>query len=184
MFAHLSPRSRYARFLGLIKELSPQMMRILTNLDSMDHLAIVALATTDGVARPLGIARFTRAEDDRSLTEAAVCVVDEAQRNGLGRILAVALGHAAFERGIRRFHGPILRDNEGVRSLLDEVGATFHTTEEGVEFEVSLVDEPPHPLRERVEHVARTVLRALSSFDHATSERAGERGALPDVEPR
>lgn len=184
VFACLSPRSRYARFLGLVKALSPQMLRSLTDVDDHDRIAIVAFSRDGAAEKPLGIARFTRSAEDPELAEAAVAIIDEAQQKGLGRILSVALARAAVARGIRRFHGPVLRDNRAVRSLLDEVGATFRTTEDGLEFEVSLVDGGPHPVRERLERVARNVLRAVTSLEHAGTEGARESDPLPGVEPR
>jgi GNAT superfamily N-acetyltransferase len=123
-FARLSPTSRYRRFLGGLGALSPEMLRYLTHVDGKDHVALVAVAPREGGGdEGLGIARFIRDPGDAEVAEAAITVIDEAQRKGLGRILGVALGRAALERGIHRFRGEILTDNGPVRQLLEEVGA-------------------------------------------------------------
>lgn len=139
-FEHLSNVSRYRRFHGFIKELSPSMLRYLTTVDGKDHVAIVATTVPDarGASVGLGVARFIRDRADPTRAEVALTVVDEAQHKGLGRILGVAIARAAHERGIVRFEGPILRDNAAIRNLLEEVGAELESTRDGLEFTVGL----------------------------------------------
>jgi GNAT superfamily N-acetyltransferase len=169
----LSPSSRYRRFLGSIT-LSDETLRYLTCVDGKDHVAIVAVtrAPDGGAETGLGIARFIRANDDPSAAEAALTVIDDMQRKGLGRILGLALARAAVERGVKRFRGEILTDNEPARNLLEEVGAVVRPAEGGsLFFDVELVPAENH----RLETIARKVLRAAAS--HLV-------GLIPNLGPR
>jgi GNAT superfamily N-acetyltransferase len=162
-FAELSEASRYRRFLHLQPALSDETLRYLTNVDGKDHVAIVA-ACQDG--RGLGVARFIRVPKDPTVAEPAITVIDDKQHKGLGRILALALARAALARGITHFRGLILEDNQPVRQLLDEVGATIERDADGeMAFDVDL--RPPRSdetsLRARLELVVRSLLRAASS---------------------
>jgi hypothetical protein len=139
-FDHLSTTSRYSRFQGVLNELSPSTLHYLTHVDGTNHVAIVATTMPEPgkAAIGLGVARFIRMNDDRARAEVALTVIDEAQHQGLGRILGVAIGRAAAERGIHALVGPALRDNLALRNLLDEVGATVRSTPDGIEFEIEL----------------------------------------------
>ena len=161
-FDKLSPSSRYRRFLGSVSELSDEMVRYLTCVDGRDHVAIVALtrAPDSGAEIGLGIARFIRSADDPSVAEAALAVIDDVQGKGLGRILGVALARAAIERGVKRFRGEVLTDNEPVRLLLEEVGAVVRPSEDGaLVFDIELGPAETN----RLEMLARRWLRAAAS---------------------
>jgi RimJ/RimL family protein N-acetyltransferase len=160
----LSPESRYRRFLGLVSELTDEQVRYLTCVDGRDHVAIVAATRVPGVEGEvgLGVARFVRLRDDPEAAEAAITVVDDAQGKGLGRILALALARAAHERGVRRFRGRVLADNEAMRQLLADVGAVTGKPEQGgVVFDVELTPTPFTP-GSRLDAIARRMLHAAA----------------------
>jgi GNAT superfamily N-acetyltransferase len=120
-FQHLSPGSRYLRFFTDKPELSEAELDRLTTLDGVDQLALGAVTRgPDGVEEGLGIARFSRDPRDPALAEAAVTVVDHAQRKGLGRLLLTRLAAAAAERGITAFSCEFLARNQPVRRLIEE----------------------------------------------------------------
>jgi GNAT superfamily N-acetyltransferase len=133
-FDRLSPESRYRRFFGGVPRLDDASLHYLTAVDGRDHVAIVA--TTDGPepdgATGLGVARFVRSQDDPTVAEAAVTVVDDSQRKGLGRLLATKLAEAARERGIHTFRADVLADNEPMRAIMSEVGAVEREASAGV----------------------------------------------------
>lgn len=173
-FSRLSASSRYRRFQGVVNELTPRTLHYLTHVDGKDHVALVATTLPDAAGKTtgLGVARFVREQADPTRAEVALIVADASQHKGLGRILAVAIARAARERGIRRFKGPILRDNVPIRRLLDEVGATFRPTTDGLEFEIDLcADDSGHA--SHLEELARQLLRAF----RATVSEAPPRGA-------
>jgi GNAT superfamily N-acetyltransferase len=147
-FERLSPASRYRRFFGGLSHLTDATLRYLTEVDGHDHVAIVATGESPDLKRELGlgIARFVRLREEPTVAEAAVTVVDDAQRQGLGRLLATTLAVAARERGVHTFRADVLADNEPMRSIMREIGAAERTSEAGViSYDVSL--DALHPTR-------------------------------------
>lgn len=132
-FARLSPESRYRRFFSSVNELSDATVHYLTNVDGRDHVAIVAVAESLDLKKEegLGVARFIRLEKEPHVAEAAVTVVDDAQRKGLGRLLLTALSERARAVGIKTFRAEVLMNNEPMARLLVEAGAVMRRTDEG-----------------------------------------------------
>ena len=64
---HLSPRSRYLRFLHYLEQLTPAELRYLTEIDYQNHFAWVALSLDQPDQIGLGVARYIRATADREL---------------------------------------------------------------------------------------------------------------------
>jgi ribosomal protein S18 acetylase RimI-like enzyme len=127
-FDRLSPASRYARFLAPKLALSDDELRYLCELDHETHLAIGAVrddGTDDGTdgdpPRGLGIARFIQLPELHHTAEAAIAVADEAQHQGLGRLLFLRLVAAAAERGVERFRCEVLGSNAGMAALLAQI---------------------------------------------------------------
>ncbi len=118
-FAKLSPKSRYARFLGPKTSLEDHELRYLTEIDQQDHFALGAIPEEDE-SYGLGIARFIRLADGTS-AEAAIVVSDEMQGRGLGRLLLLRLCAAAAERGIERFRCEVLGSNTAMTGLLTQI---------------------------------------------------------------
>jgi RimJ/RimL family protein N-acetyltransferase len=133
-FERLTPESRYRRFFGGLTQLTDATLRYLTEVDGQDHVAIVALGESPDLKSEvgLGVARFVRLRDEPTVAEAAVTVVDDAQRKGLGRLLATTLADAARERGIHRFRADVLADNEPMRAIMSEIGAAERANVAGV----------------------------------------------------
>jgi RimJ/RimL family protein N-acetyltransferase len=122
-FASLSDQSRYTRFLSTKLDLDEHELRYLTEIDQQDHFALGAIREDgDGRGAPigLGIARFIRLADGTS-AEAAITVVDQAQRKGLGRMLMLRLCAAAAERGIEHFRCEVLGSNAAAIQLLADI---------------------------------------------------------------
>ncbi|HEY8039965.1 MAG TPA: GNAT family N-acetyltransferase [Polyangiaceae bacterium] len=140
-FERLSPESRYRRFFGGLSRLSDETLRYLTDVDGRDHVAVVGTTESPDLKSEigLGIARFVRMADEPTVAEAAVTVVDDAQRKGLGRILAMTLAEAARERGVHTFRADVLADNEPMREIMHEAGAASRAQDTGVvTYDVSL----------------------------------------------
>jgi RimJ/RimL family protein N-acetyltransferase len=60
-------------------------------------------------------------------------VGDVWQGKGLGRRLLVRILDVGRSRGIPRFEGEILAENEPIRALLASLGFTFHREPDGVD---------------------------------------------------
>jgi GNAT superfamily N-acetyltransferase len=164
-FERLSPQSRYRRFLGGVTSLSDEQLRYLTQVDGHDHVALVATTLPEGATEPvgLGVARYVRAADEPAVAEAAITVQDEVQGRGIGRLLGLVLARAALERGVTRFRGEILADNEAVRGLLADVGASVKHVDGVVVFDLDLEPPPSEPER-GLDVVAHKLLRAAATF--------------------
>jgi len=140
-FGHLSADSRYRRFFGAVSALDDATLAYLTNVDGVDHFAVVAgIESPDLKAeRGIGVARFVRLHDEPDVAEPAVTVIDEMQNKGVARILLATLADAAIERGIRHFRGEALATNEPVRALLAEGGAVLRREAGGtIVFDIAL----------------------------------------------
>lgn len=163
--ARLSQESRYRRFLGALKTLTEEQLRYLTCVDGRDHVAIVAIGHGPAGDSGLGIARFVRLREEPAVAEAAITVIDDAQGKGLGRLLALTLALAAYERGVRRFRGSILPGNSAVRELLHDLGAQVKSQPgEGMVFDVELTPTPFTP-GSPLDVIARRLLRLARGAD-------------------
>ena len=132
-YDRLSPRSRYLRFLSPAPQLTDEVIRYLTEVDGVDHFALVALRVSHDLKTEigLGVARFFRLPETPEVAEVAVTVSDEVQGKGLGRLLTQLLAEAAQERGIRAFRAEVAVENDAMRGLLAATGATVVKEEAG-----------------------------------------------------
>lgn len=137
-FTHLSPQARYQRFHGVRNELSAAELRYLTELDGVHHFALVAADAKTG--QGLAVARFV--ELAPGIAEPAVTVVDEAQGQGLGRLLLDRLMAAARERGIRHLRFEVLAENQAMRGLLLELAPNATIERDGIELVIDMPLEP------------------------------------------
>jgi RimJ/RimL family protein N-acetyltransferase len=114
----LSRESIRRRFLAAKPTLSAAELRYLTEVDGVDHLALVAVLADDR-DQVAGVARCVRLEPGGEDAEFAIVVGDPFQGAGLGTLLATQLADAACRAGIRRFTATALADNEAVRRLME-----------------------------------------------------------------
>lgn len=125
-FERLSETSRRNRFFVALKELPDSVVQYFTEVDGVDHAALVALSVPENAQeaeRGLGVARFVRLKDDPTAAELAVTVVDDVQRLGLGTLLVGTLAAAARERAVESFTANVLWSNTNVRRWLLGLGA-------------------------------------------------------------
>src|SRR6266545_1321357 len=113
--ARLSPRSARFRFLAPKNRLTSAELRYLTEIDFVDHYALVA--ERPGGRRLAAVGRWVRDAERPDVAEVAIVVGDHLQRQGLGTALAYALADAARARGIGRFTGTALTENAAAARL-------------------------------------------------------------------
>jgi len=117
--AALSPLSRHARFMGGIRELSPEMMERFVNVDAA-HLAFIAVAEgADGLE--VGVSRYFSDPGGES-GEFAIVVADAWQGLGLGRLLLRKITSAALAQGLTKLTGQVLTDNTRMLDLCRSLG--------------------------------------------------------------
>lgn len=114
----LSAQSIRRRFLAAKPSLSRAELRYLTEVDGVQHLALVAVLEDDP-DQIAAVARCVRLEPGGDVAEFAIVVGDPLQRQGLGTVLATELADAACRVGIRRFAATTLADNDAVQHLMD-----------------------------------------------------------------
>lgn len=122
----LSPESRYNRFHGAVKELTPGMARWATHVDYDRHMALIAVVFADGNQQDgreieIGAARYAVSADGET-AEFAVAVADAWQGRGVGARLLRGLIEVAARRGLRWMEGDVLATNRGMRALARKLG--------------------------------------------------------------
>jgi GNAT superfamily N-acetyltransferase len=119
-FERMSPESRYRRFMGHKRNLSERELDFFTRLDHELHEAIGALDVETGAG--VAVARMHRHEDDPSVAEAAVTVVDDWQGRGLGGLLLGRLAWRARELGVEHFDASLFTSNKAMLELFRRLG--------------------------------------------------------------
>lgn len=117
-FERLSEEARYQRFFVGKRMLLDGELRYLTELDQVDHVALVAVRppTAGLLDEAMAVARAVRLPFEPAVYEVAVTVVDAFQRRGLGTLLFARIVEAIGERGGRRLRFCVLPSN---RAMLD-----------------------------------------------------------------
>ena len=113
----LSDESIRKRFLAAKPRFTRSELRYLTEIDGVNHIALVAVLAEDP-DQLVAVARCVRLPDRPGTAEMAIVVGDPWQGHGLGRELARRLADAALAVGIRRFAATMLGDNEAARRLM------------------------------------------------------------------
>ena len=119
-FQHLSPESRYRRFLMAMPQLSEEMVRYLTEIDHHEHEAMIALDERTGEG--IGVARYVRNRERPDTAEVAVTVIDDWQGRGVGTLLLEVICGRAREDGIRTFTAVMLATNQEMMDVFRALG--------------------------------------------------------------
>jgi protein lysine acetyltransferase len=133
--ARLSPRTARMRFLAPKNRLTAAELRYLTEIDYLDHYALVAV-WADDPGRMAGVGRWVRDVEHPDAAEIAILVADDLQGQGLGIALAAALGDAARERGIARFTGVTLAENAAAQRLFAHIASELRMRLDGSTYEL------------------------------------------------
>jgi len=113
--AALSPESAYGRFLTGKSSLTPGELRYLTEVDGVDHIALIVLHGSELVA----VGRIVRDHERRDTAELAIAVCDAWQRRGIGRALTREL---TLRSGVDRVSGTMLATNRAALALMRGIG--------------------------------------------------------------
>jgi len=129
---HLSPESRYFRFVSSMQELPATMLARFTLIDYDREMALVAVTRerqvdADGIAtevtRIVGVSRYIT-NPDRSSCEFSLVVADEFKGKGLGSRLMLSIMDFAREKGLTEIEGLVLANNPTMLKLMRGLG--FH----------------------------------------------------------
>jgi GNAT superfamily N-acetyltransferase len=146
-FARLGEESRYRRFLAAKKRLSDDDLAFFTEVDHHGHEALGAVDPTTGEG--LAVARYLRDPARPDVAEAAIAVIDDWQKRGLGTVLLERLAIRAHDEGIRHFSASLLVENRAMLALFARVGTVHMTGRSGgtEEVDVHLPITPHEPSR-------------------------------------
>ena len=142
MMLHLSPESRYFRFISSIVELPPAMLARFTLIDYDREMALVAVyrerkAGPDGEIiekeRIVGVSRYIT-NPDQSSCEFALVVADDFSGKGLGSRLMLSIMDVAREKGLSEIEGLVLTQNPGMLKLMKSLGYTVKPFPEDPDF--------------------------------------------------
>ena len=133
--ASLSPQSARLRFLAPKNHLSLAELRYLTEVDHVDHYALVAVLADDPTTLA-AVGRWVRDREHPDAAEVAIVVGDCYQRQGLGTALGTALGDGARALGIARFTAMMLPENTAAQRLFAHISGRLSTRLEGGTYEL------------------------------------------------
>jgi acetate---CoA ligase (ADP-forming) len=130
-FRHMSQDSIYHRFFGLKHSLTDQELIRFTEIDFVNHVALVATLRAAGDERFIGIGRYVTTGPTRA--EVAFAVLDEHQGRGIGTVLLDHLGRVARAAGITEFQADVLGDNNRMLEVFAKSGFRVNrSTDAGV----------------------------------------------------
>ncbi len=116
---HLTAEDARLRFFSAVKELSPERIAQLTQLDYARAMAFIAI--DEATNRMLGVVRL-HLDDDRKSGEYAVTVSSAFKGHGLGWLLMQRMIDYARALRLKRVHGQVLAENTAMLKMCDELG--------------------------------------------------------------
>jgi len=122
---HLSPDSRYCRFMSQLRELSPGKLKYFTEIDYRRHMAFVATVLRDGKEVEVGVARYAGGAQGDAC-EFAIAVEDAMQGTGLAGLLMLSLMDAARAQGFKTMEGCVLANNHRMLKFARQLGFSVH----------------------------------------------------------
>lgn len=133
-FGRMSAESRQRRFLSGVRRLTPTMLAYLTEVDYLNHFALVGLLQEAGEDHPelIAVGRYVRLGERPAAAEVALTVGDAYHGRGIGHVLLEALIAVAQEAGISTFVASVRQDNAAMRALLPAPAATARPDGMGV----------------------------------------------------
>ncbi len=117
-YKELSYKSQYFRFISPPRSLSDKYLRYLTEIDNINHVAMIAFTIEKPLKRAIGVARYIRLIDNPGSAEYAITVADPFQNQGLGTILFNLLIEHAKGNNISNLTGYILSENHAMLNIV------------------------------------------------------------------
>jgi RimJ/RimL family protein N-acetyltransferase len=124
----LSPETRRRRFMAAMPVVPDALVRHFTFYDPRERLVVAATAALDG-EEIVGVTDVALLAT--GVAELGVVVDDRHQGQGVGTLLAEAAASLALQYGARHLKAELLGENRGMLRLMERLGPTVHTTEDG-----------------------------------------------------
>jgi acetyltransferase len=127
-FVHnLSDESRYFRFFGTLRELTPEMLLRFTQFDYDREMALTVVTGVADREQAIGAARYV-IDREGGGCEFAIAIADQWHKRGIGRRLMAALIEAAREKKLSHMHGDVLADNGPMLAMMESLGFSITTS--------------------------------------------------------
>jgi RimJ/RimL family protein N-acetyltransferase len=115
-----SVQSVYRRFFAVRRFFSDQELEFFSNVDFVNHVALVAVMELDGKSTIAGGCRYVLVHPGTA--EMAFFVVDQLQGYGIGAALMGHLAAIARSAGLNELVADVLSDNTAMLKLLEKSG--------------------------------------------------------------
>ncbi len=125
LIGRVPPDDLRYRFFSAMRQVSPEQMARLTQIDYEREMAFVAVRASDGAT--VGVARLVR--DGGPAGEFAILVQPDTKGLGLARHLMDCLIDWAQAQGLSRVTGQILADNHPMLAFVRRLGFSVHQAE-------------------------------------------------------
>lgn len=119
-FKELDPDSIYLRFFGPKKEISPDEIRLLQQVDFINR--VVLLCTTQQDGKEIVIAFGNYACDGEGSAEVAFIVEEDFHRQGIAGRTMAHLGKIAIAAGVKNFIAEVLPRNDAMLNVFRRCG--------------------------------------------------------------
>jgi len=121
-FQELSIESRKKRFLSPKKGFTEKELKIFTEVDYINHVALAIGKVVGETFEPCGSVRFFIDADNPNRAEFAITIIDKFQGQGIGRYLFEHLCLAAKERNLNELYGTASTENNKIVNLMKKMG--------------------------------------------------------------
>lgn len=119
----MSDRSRYLRFFSAFREPPESIVKQLSAVDGHDHIGWGAILLDGEDYPPIAAAHAIRSENDPSMGELAIAVLDDYHGFGLARALIAALLIDCASEKLLLLEMHILGENRAAANLVTMLGA-------------------------------------------------------------
>jgi acetate---CoA ligase (ADP-forming) len=143
-FKRLSARSVYFRFFGSKVRLTDDELRRFTEVDFVDHVALVATLRENGDEQIMGVAHYIvvpTASGEPKRAEVAFAVPDAHQGRGIATLLLEELARIARGNGIDEFEANVLGENNRMLEVFGTSGFRVRRAIDGGVFYVTFPTE-------------------------------------------
>jgi acetyltransferase len=122
----LSDEARYFRFMDMLRELSPQMLRQMTEIDYHNQMALIAVTPSHNYEVQIAVGRYVVFPNGGDC-EFAIAVSDGWQKKGIATGLMKLLIEAARARGLKKMIGEVLASNVKMLDFVRRLGFELTT---------------------------------------------------------
>jgi RimJ/RimL family protein N-acetyltransferase len=123
--SRVSADSLHRRFFTVKRKFSENEISFFTNVDFVNHVALVAVLSDGGRPTIVGGARYVIVAPGAA--EVAFAILDQYQKQGIGTVLMRHLGKIALEAGLSELTAEVLPENTAMLKVFGSSGFLLTT---------------------------------------------------------